>query len=250
MSRNCIIIPARYDSTRFPGKLLQDLLGRSILQHVYTNCLKSELVSKVIIATDDERIAEHCRDHFMDYVMTKGSHNSGTDRIAEAISNMKGAFDCVINVQGDEPLVSSKEINSLINLMAAKRCDIGTLYRTGINRRINNPGEVKLTTNNKNKVLYFSRSTIPYQRDSKKAYAVKYHLGMYAFKPEILDAITNIGSSELETLEKLEQLRWLENDYSIFATEVDYKGIGIDTEQDLIEVRKLMSEPETENESE
>lgn len=233
MQRICIVIPARYASTRFPGKLLKQLGDHSILEHVYNRCLGVPLASKIIIATDDERIAEHCAEKEMDYIMTSVDHTSGTDRIAEAMRTLEGKFDYVINVQGDEPFISSKEITSLINLLIVQDADIATLYhKISINFVHTDPNKVKLVTDSQKRVLYFSRSPIPASRAGDLPFQYKIHLGLYGFKADVLQELTALSNSELEMVEMLEQLRWLEAGYSIHANEVKYKGFGIDTEAD------------------
>lgn len=240
MTRNCVIIPARYNSSRFPGKLLQTINGKSLLEHAFHNAMKSSLISKVIIATDDLKIAEHCENRMLDFMMTREDHISGTDRVAEAANFLTAEFETIINLQGDEPMVTPKEIEKLIHLISAKNTGISTLF--GVKEGVStNPNEVKLVTRNDSKVLYFSRSPIPYNRDNTAESTYKHHIGMYGFRPSVLQEISHLGESSLENLEKLEQLRWMENGYDIYAAEVDYKGFGIDTPEDLERARKIMS---------
>ena len=238
MSRFCVVIPARYASSRFPGKLLKMIGRKSIIQHVYDRCIDSKLVSKVIVATDHELIFNHCKENNLDVIMTGKQHISGTDRVAEAIKLIGGDFDYVINVQGDEPMITSKEINSLINVMRSKTAEIATLYRESGSIRPN-PNSVKLVINKNKKVLYFSRSSIPFDRTGTLK-VQKHHIGIYGFRSAILQQLTDLQPSFLEKTEMLEQLRWLENGYEIYANEVDYKGFGIDVEDDLIRARKIM----------
>lgn len=242
MNSICIIIPARYEASRFPGKLLEEIKGRSILNHVYTNCKTVDLVAKVLIATDDQRIADHCTLHSMDYLMTKTSHQSGTDRIAEAASLLEDQYDYIINVQGDEPLISSVQINKLIQLLINKQASIATLYKIECAPSTNNPNAVKLVCDKNNKVLYFSRNTIPYSRDQEQDLKLKHHIGIYGFKSEVLQELTLLPVSELEGIEKLEQLRWMENAYDIYADETEYSGFGIDTPADLKILNVLIEE--------
>lgn len=243
MQRICIVIPARYASTRFPGKLLKPLGDKSILGHVYQRCLEVKLATKVLIATDDKLIADHCVENDMDYLMTSVEHVSGTDRIAEAMRSLESKFDYVINVQGDEPFVSAKEITSLINLLTAQKAEIATLYHTiNINRVHSDPNKVKLVTDNNKRVLYFSRSPIPASRSGELPLEYKIHLGLYGFKSTTLQDLTALSVSKLEKIEMLEQLRWIEAGYSIHANEVDYKGFGIDTEADYFTALEMIDQ--------
>lgn len=241
MTRVLIVIPARYQSSRLPAKLLKMISNRTILQHVYDNCLQAEVVSKVLVATDHEIIFDHCKEHNMDVIMTSKHHLSGTDRVAEATRLLNGNFDLIINVQGDEPMISSNEIITLVNLMASAIAPIGTLYVEEDYTEINNPNEVKLVSNAEHKVMYFSRSNIPFNRDKTPKIKLKKHIGIYAFHAETLQELTDLLPTNLEQTEMLEQLRWLENNYEICATAVDYKGFGIDTQDDLERARSIMS---------
>ena len=240
MTRTLIIIPARYHSTRLPAKLLKLIGQKSILQHVYENSLKSEVVSKVMVATDHQLIFDHCNENNMDAIMTSDHHTSGTDRVAEAYDLLSSDFDLVINVQGDEPMISEKQINKLVSLMSSQSAQIGTLYKVAEAKEVNNPNAVKLVTDKKNKVLYFSRNAIPHDREGDKEVLQKHHIGIYAFKAKILKEVTSLVPTALEQIEKLEQLRWLENGYSVFADKVEYDGFGIDVEEDLIRAREKM----------
>ncbi len=241
MSGNCVIIPARINSSRFPGKLLKRIAGKSILEHVFKNAMRSSLVSKVLIATDSEVIATHCESRKLDYIMTRTDHISGTDRVAEAANFLETEFETIINLQGDEPMVSPKEIDALIHLISAKKTGISTLYavKKGVST---NSNEVKVVTRKDGKVLYFSRSSIPFNRDSTTDIFFKHHIGMYGFRPKVLQEISHLGESELERLEKLEQLRWMEYGYDIYAAETDYSGFGIDTPEDLERAKKIMED--------
>lgn len=232
MSRNCVIIPARLNSSRFPGKLLYTIKGKSLLEHVFRNAMRSSLVSKVLIATDSEEIAKHCADKNLDYMMTRSDHISGTDRVAEAANYLQSDFETIINLQGDEPMVTPKEIEALIHLISAKKTGISTLYAVKKGDP-SNPNEVKVVTRSDSKVLYFSRSPIPYNRDGGELTEYKHHIGMYGFRPKVLQEIAHLGEGSLEKMERLEQLRWMEHGYDIYAAETDYAGFGIDTPEDL-----------------
>ena len=239
MAGNCVIIPARIGSTRFPGKVLKTINGKSLLQHVFENAMNSSLVSKVLIATDSEVIGKHCSKYNLDYMMTRSDHISGTDRVAEAAGYLKSSFETIINLQGDEPMVTPSEIDKLIHLISAKKTGISTLYaiKQGNN---SSPNEVKLVTDIHSKVLYFSRNHLPYNRDEKEKTSYKHHIGMYGFRPKVLQELSQLGESYLEKMERLEQLRWMENGYDIYAAETKYAGFGIDTPEDLEKARQVM----------
>lgn len=240
MAGNCVIIPARIGSTRFPGKVLKTINGKSLLQHVFENAMNSSLVSKVLIATDSESIANHCSTHKLDYMMTRADHISGTDRVAEAANYIESDFETIINLQGDEPMVTPAEIDKLIHLISAKKTGISTLYSVK-KAWSTSPNEVKLVSDINGKVLYFSRSHIPHIRDNSADNTYKHHIGMYGFRPKVLQELALLGEGYLEKQEKLEQLRWLENGYEIYAAETDYNGFGIDTPEDLEKAKTAMS---------
>lgn len=240
MSRICIIIPARFQSSRFPGKLLKEIKGKSIIRHVYENCLEIKMANKVIVATDHENIMNHCIQNNMDCIMTSSKHISGTDRVNEVISRLDTEFDYIINVQGDEPMLKAQHINPLISTLLTGKAEIATLYSEKKAPASNNPNEVKLVTTKKNKVLYFSRNQLPFYRNSTGNNKCKIHIGVYGFKPSVLEEVTALSPSFLEQSEMLEQLRWLENGYDIYASKIDYSGIGIDTEEDLKNVSFML----------
>lgn len=233
-----IIIPARYNSKRFPGKPLKMLGSKTILQTVYYNCLTVDLVSKVVIATDDDRIANHCIDCEMDYIMTSSDHESGTDRIAEAVEKLNIQSQYIINVQGDEPFIQAKELNKLAHLLTVKKAEIASLYQIKHGNHKDSPNEVKVTMDYSGKALYFSRSMIPFYREELGDRKV--HIGIYGFRKDILMKITKLKPSTLEKAEKLEQLRWLENGYSIHLALTNYNGFGIDTPDDLKRAKEFL----------
>ncbi len=235
------IIPARYASKRFPGKPLVDIAGKSMIQRVYEQTKKS--IDNVYVATDDKRIQKTVLDFGGQVIMTSKKHNSGTDRIAEAINIINKSeeeiFDVIVNIQGDEPFIYPEQINSVIKCFRKKRTQIATLAKHIINTEdIFNENKPKLILNHKKEAINFSRSPIPYFRGKKKTEWVtshKYykHIGLYAYRLNILQEITKLPESSLEIAESLEQLRWIENGYKITVEETEFESIGIDTPKDL-----------------
>ena len=229
------IIPARYASTRFPGKPLAIIHGKPMIQVVYEHVCEAGL-DQVAVATDDERIAECVRGFGGQVVMTQPTHPSGTDRCGEAAA-LLGLHDndVIVNIQGDEPGISTKEIGLLTSLFARPEVHIATLVRPFTDpEEAENPNKVKVVLALNGKALYFSRLPIPYVRDSHSPAPTYYqHLGIYAYRYETLKQLILLPPSSLESTEKLEQLRWLENGYDIYTAPCDYRGIGIDTPEDL-----------------
>lgn len=245
--RVAAIIPARYSSTRLPAKPLQKLGRKSIIERVYEAV--SAVVEDVVVATDDIRIAEEVEHFGGRAIMTSTEHRSGTDRCAEALAKMGGDYDIVVNVQGDEPFIRREHIVALLGCFANPVTEIATLAKPlteedGIETLLN-PNNVKVVTDRKGRALYFSRSAIPYQRDVVesewfKGHTYLKHLGIYAFRPEALRAITALDTTPLEHTEKLEQLRWLEHGYHISVAETPFATIGIDTPEDLARAERLL----------
>lgn len=238
------IIPARYASSRFPGKPLVDIAGKPMIQWVYEHVAAAGLHS-VVVATDDERIAQRVKLFNGQVAMTAPSHPSGTDRCGEAASLIQlNDEDVIINIQGDEPFISKHEISLLTDLFQNPQVNIATLVRPITNANdINNPNKVKVVLSKSGKALYFSRHAIPFLRaDGGQPASYFQHLGIYAYRYKTLKELIALKPSTLELSEKLEQLRWLENDYSIYAVPCDYEGIGIDTPEDLnsISLEKLL----------
>ena len=236
------IIPARYASSRFPGKPLALINGKPMVQWVYER-VKSSEVRDLAVATDDERIADCVRGFGGKVVMTSPDHASGTDRCGEAALAMQPADnDVVINIQGDEPLISPKEIHLLASAFEDRSVQIATLVNPfHDDALLQNPNVVKVVKAKNGNVLYFSRLPIPYLR-GESAVAPKHyyrHIGIYAYRYGVLRQIVQLPTSELENSEKLEQLRWLENGYTIRALECDYQGIGVDTPEDLALIQNV-----------
>lgn len=231
------IIPARYASTRFPGKPLALLGNKPVIQHVYEQA--SSVLSDVWVATDDGRIREAVEKFGGRVVMTRADHKSGTDRIEEAAEKTGTQADVVINIQGDEPFVQPSQIKTLMQLFDNADTQIGTLGKHFENiEAVNNPNSPKIVTDKQGFALYFSRSVIPYIRGAQDNEWLSHfpflkHLGLYAYRREVLHEITQLPQSSLEIAESLEQLRWLENGYRIRVGLTDVETVGIDTPEDL-----------------
>ncbi len=229
-----IIIPARYASTRFPGKPLVDLGGKSMLMRVYEQAGKAKGISDIIIATDDTKIQEHCINHGAKVCMTSTDHQTGTDRCVEVIEGFSTKPDIIINVQGDEPFIQPQQIEQLINLLQQQHIQIATLCKKiDAVEDIINPNIVKVVKSTKDKALYFSRQAIPYYRDKQISEIYYKHLGIYGFKTETFLQLAKLPQSPLEKAENLEQLRWLDNGYAIYLAETDFQSVAIDTPEDV-----------------
>ena len=233
------IIPARYASTRFPGKPLADIHGKSMIRRVYDQCVKADL-DRIIVATDDTRIYEHVKNFGGEVVMTSKEHQSGTDRIAEAAIALKIKSDAiVINIQGDEPFINPNDIKSLGNCFRTKETQIATLVKKIKELDVLlNPNSPKVVIGMSNQAIYFSREAIPHQRNQPKekwlAHQNYYqHIGIYAFKCSILKKVSLLKTSPLEVSEGLEQLRWIENNYTINTVETSSESIAVDNPEDL-----------------
>jgi 3-deoxy-manno-octulosonate cytidylyltransferase (CMP-KDO synthetase) len=235
------IIPARYASTRFPGKPLIDIAGKSMIQRVYEQCMKAESLSEVIVATDDERIAEHVRGFGGKVMMTSADHQSGTDRCAEVVLKYEGLCDAVINIQGDEPFINPEQIDSLATAFNELHTQIATLIKPLKDEAdIKNPNVVKVVMDKHHEAIYFSRSAIPYRRSPDATIVYNKHIGIYGYRKEVLHEITQLPMGLLEQAENLEQLRWIENGYKISLKETDQENIAIDTPEDLKKVLSLL----------
>ena len=231
------IIPARYASTRFPGKPLALLGNKPVIQHVYEQA--SSVLSEVWVATDDDRIREAVKKFGGRVVMTRADHKSGTDRIEEASEIINTNADVIINIQGDEPFVQPSQIKALIQLFDNAETQIGTLgKRFDSIEAVCNPNSPKIVTDKQGFALYFSRSIIPHVRGVENKEWLNHfpylkHLGLYAYRRDVLRQITQLPQSSLEKAESLEQLRWLENGYRIRVGLTDVETVGIDTPEDL-----------------
>lgn len=232
------VVPARYASTRFPAKPLVDIAGKSMVEWVYTQAKKSTALSHVVVATDNQKIYDHIIKFGGDACMTSEDHVSGTDRCFEALQKQKDKYDYVINIQGDEPFIDPTQINLLASLLDGKT-ELATLAKKiEKEEQLFNSNVVKIVFNQIQEALYFSRSTIPHIRNSDQSQWLSKHpyfkhIGMYAYRTDILEKITKLSVSPLEKAESLEQLRWLDNGFRIKVAETDIETIGIDTPQDL-----------------
>lgn len=236
------IIPARYASTRFPGKPLVLIDGVSMLQRVYMQALKTKSLTRVIVATDDERIAEHVKSFGGDVMMTSPNHQSGTDRCAEVISKLDLPYDIAINIQGDEPYIQPEQIDLLCNCFERSETDIATLIKqTSYTDEINNTNVVKAVVSNTQRALYFSRSAIPYNRNKKEDIVYHKHIGIYAYRVSVLKQLALLPEGLLEQAESLEQLRWLENGFHIQTALTNFETIAIDTPEDLDRLKKNLA---------
>jgi len=232
------LIPARYASTRFPAKPLVDIAGKSMIQRVYEQVKKSTMISTVVVATDHHEIFNHVKKFGGEVCMTKESHVSGTDRCYEALTLQKETFDYIINIQGDEPFIQPEQIDLLASRLDGKT-EIATLVKAiDQHEQLFNPNVVKAVISNRHEALYFSRSTIPHIRNTPEnewllRHTFYKHIGMYAYRSDILKQLTKLPVSTLEKAESLEQLRWLENGFCIAVAETKTETIGIDTPEDL-----------------
>lgn len=245
--RTLAIIPARYASTRFEGKPLAKLGGVSIIERVYRRVAGA--VTDVVVATDDERIRAAVEAFGGRVVMTSTTHRCGTDRCAEALDTVGGDYDIVVNVQGDEPFIRREQIEALVGCFAAEDVEIATLARPF--RRdegmaaVESPNNVKVVRDALGRALYFSRAVIPFIRDHERgAWLERHnylkHVGIYAFRGDVLKRVTRLEAGELEGAEMLEQLRWLEHGYRIAVAVTDDESIGIDTPEDLARAEALL----------
>jgi 3-deoxy-manno-octulosonate cytidylyltransferase (CMP-KDO synthetase) len=234
------IIPARYGSSRFPGKPLIDLKGKSMIQRVYEGAKKSKLITELIVATDDLRILEEVKRFGGNVEMTSNQHLSGTDRCAEVLSR-NNDFDLVINIQGDEPLVDARQLDSLIESFDNSSVQIATLATENVSKDdLDNPNRIKVVVNHSNNAIYFSRSPIPNSVNSPANAVEQFpflrHIGLYAYRTDVLFKITQLQPTHLEKIESLEQLRWLYNEYSIRVVKTTIETPNIDVPEDVEKV--------------
>ncbi len=239
------VIPARYASSRFPGKPLVNILGKSMIQRVYEQTKKSSKLDEIVVATDDERIFDHVKSFGGQAVMTEINHPSGTDRCYEAFKKSGKDFSYIINIQGDEPFIDSSQIDLLVSVCNGKTELATLMIPVDSHELLFDPGEVKITMNNKHEALYFSREVIPHikgvdKKDWHKHFPYYRHAGMYAYRADILKEITKLEMSSLEKAESLEQLRWLENGFKIKLAVTNFDSHCIDTPEDIEKVLRLM----------
>lgn len=231
------VIPARLASQRLPRKMLREIGGRPLAVWVYHAVRKSPLLDDVIIATDSEEILDACRKHSCNARMTSAKHRSGTERVHEISQSV--AADVYINVQGDEPMIRADHIETIVKLMQDEAIPVGTLKTPAASEDIANPNAVKVVADANGRALYFSRSTIPFDRDGSHPQYFK-HLGIYAYRKPALDKFMSLPESSLERAERLEQLRFLENGIPIYVAETQYDSVGVDTEEDFARVEKTL----------
>jgi 3-deoxy-manno-octulosonate cytidylyltransferase (CMP-KDO synthetase) len=237
-----VVIPARYDSSRFPGKPLAPIAGKPMIQHVVERARKAQRVSRVIVATDDDRIRAAVESFGGEAAMTRRDHRSGTERIAEVAARVPA--EIYVNVQGDEPLISPDVIDaSVAEILAAEEVQVSTLcVPIAQPAEIMDPNIVKVVLDFDGNALYFSRAPIPWVRDAAQPVAARHfkHIGIYAFRREALLEFPALPPGELERLEQLEQLRWLENGYRIRVGECEYQGVAVDVPGDVARVEEML----------
>lgn len=238
------IIPARYGSSRLPGKPLVDIGGKTMVQRVWEQARRSSALSRVVVATDDERIVEHVRSFGGEAVMTRADHPSGTDRCHEALLLAGGRFDGVVNIQGDEPFVAPEQIGEVAAVLNGTGVDIATLVQViQDDRDIDDPGEAKVIVDQAMNAVLFSRAPIPYlrnpdQRPRHQQFRYLKHVGLYAYRTEALARVVGLEPSPLERAESLEQLRWLEAGLRIRVGLTEHLSFCVDTPADLEEARR------------
>jgi 3-deoxy-manno-octulosonate cytidylyltransferase (CMP-KDO synthetase) len=243
------IIPARYASTRFPGKPLVEIAGTSMIQRVYNRVQKSQSLSHIIIATDDQRIFDHAKSFGANVVLTSNQHTSGTDRCNEVLNTIEEEYDFVINIQGDEPFIHPEQIDQLSSLLS-KNVELATLAKKISDpKRLLDSNSVKVIFDKNQYAIYFSRHPIPFNRDQSNPekwleYHTYYkHIGMYAYRSDVLNKIAQLEPSSLEKSESLEQLRWMENSLKIKVGITDLESPNIDSPEDIenLNLKKLLS---------
>lgn len=237
------MIPARYGATRFPAKLMQDLCGKPVIVHTYQRVADTNLFDQVYVVTDDDRIENAIREVGGKVIRSQKEHNSGSDRLAEASKDLE--VDIIVNVQGDEPFTDVENLQKIIDIFAndsQQNIAVASLMECITNPEdIANPNNVKVVVNKFNEALYFSRSVIPFPRDTNTKVPYYKHIGIYAYRKDALQQFTQLPPSLLEETEKLEQLRYLENGFKIRLAVTDIPTIGIDTPEDLEKARKRLS---------
>ncbi|MDX1935552.1 MAG: 3-deoxy-manno-octulosonate cytidylyltransferase [Flavihumibacter sp.] len=238
------MIPARYAATRFPAKLMQTLGNKTVIRHTYDNTVATGLFDEVWVVTDSDIIYQEIAGNGGKVVMSRKEHESGSDRIAEVIADMD--IDVVVNVQGDEPFIRKEPLQALINLFKAadgEAVQVGSLMQPLHNtEQLNNPAVVKVAVNKNGYALYFSRSVIPYQRNTAVTVTYYKHIGVYGFRKQALLQFTQWPMGVLENIEKLEQLRYLENGIHLKMAVVNFEAVAIDTPEDLETARNILSQ--------
>lgn len=244
------IIPARYASTRFPGKPLTVINGKTMIQRVYEQSLKAHLLADIVVATDDQRIFDAVKSFGGNVMMTSSEHNSGTDRCCEIVAKVGSEYDAVVNIQGDEPFINPEQINQIASLISSDDSQIASLCKPiKDEEELFDNNVVKVVFDKNEKALYFSRQTIPFLRKVEKdekswmnARTFYKHIGIYAYKTDVLKNIAALPQSDLELAECLEQLRWLENSYTIKMGITEFESYSIDTPQDVEKCLKFFKD--------
>jgi 3-deoxy-manno-octulosonate cytidylyltransferase (CMP-KDO synthetase) len=236
--RAIAVIPARLASTRLPRKVLREIAGRPMLAWVYEAARSSPLVAEVIVATDSEEVLDACRQNGWNARLTSSTHRSGTDRVYEVACSV--AADVYVNVQGDEPLARPEHLAALLVPMQDTSVLVSTIKTPAAADDTNNPNAVKVVTDGSGRALYFSRAAIPYDRDRSGQARYFKHLGFYAYRKPALERFCSLPESSLERSERLEQLRFLENGIPIHVAETPYDTVGVDTEDDLRRVERIL----------
>jgi 3-deoxy-manno-octulosonate cytidylyltransferase (CMP-KDO synthetase) len=245
------VIPARYASTRFPGKPLTMIAGKSMIQRVYEQCSLCSMLDEVAVATDDRRIFDHVTGFGGRVFMTSDQHRSGTERAGEVLQILKKddpslQFDVVVNIQGDEPFIAPEQIEKVVSCFRDPKTEISTLIKpVNDSGELFSPNVVKVVVNRNGNALYFSRQPIPFLRgvekeDWQKHHTYYKHIGIYAFKSQVLELVVNLSASPLEKAESLEQLRWIENGFSIITAVTDIETVAIDTPEDLSKLTNIL----------
>ncbi|SDS64288.1 3-deoxy-manno-octulosonate cytidylyltransferase (CMP-KDO synthetase) [Gillisia sp. Hel1_33_143] len=236
------MIPARFEASRFPGKLMQDLNGKTVIRRTYEAAVNTKLFDDVFVVTDSQVILKEVESFGGKVILSKKEHECGSDRIAEAVEHME--VDIVVNVQGDEPLIDEPSLHKLLEVFQSDReeiIDLASLKTSMLDsEEITNPNNVKVITNKDNLALYFSRFPVPYPRDTTTGITYFKHIGVYAFRKRALMDFYRLPMLPLEATEKIECIRYLEYGKNIKMVETDFKGIGIDTPEDLEKARKLI----------
>ena len=242
------IIPARYQSTRFPGKPLADIMGKSMVQRVYEQASQSASLTDVVVATDDDRILKHVQEFGGQVVMTSRDHQSGTDRCDEVVNLLQEEYDVVINIQGDEPFIHPEQIDLVADLFEDELVQIGSLYKKVENtEQLLSGNVVKVVVNVYDEAICFSRSPLPFfhnlpPQEWLGRHPYYHHVGIYGYRTAILDELAQLEPSLLEQAESLEQLRWLENGYTINLAQTHHDSHGIDTPEELERVVEALKE--------
>jgi 3-deoxy-manno-octulosonate cytidylyltransferase (CMP-KDO synthetase) len=232
------IIPARLASTRLPRKVLREIAGQPMIARVYEAAKKSPLLRDVIIATDSEEVMQFAQARGWKAQMTSSEHRSGTDRVYEVAQRV--AADVYVNIQGDEPLARPEHLDALLKPMQEAKVLVSTIKTPCPPQDVDNPNAVKVVTDLNGRALYFSRSTIPFDRDKSGGIGYFKHLGLYAYRRAALDRFCNLPESKLESAERLEQLRFLDNGIDIYVEETPFNTVGVDTEEDLRRVEEMV----------